>query len=256
MKRGLKLWSDNGWYAGKAGELYSDGIYEYIELYCVPGTYEDYIRTWESLKIPYIIHAPHSSHGLNMADMKKKELNMALYTESRRFADTLESPYIIIHPGIMGGHSSVIEQFNMIRDERILIENKPYLAMNKKDICAGSVPEEISSYLADTGAGFCLDINHAFTAAKHKNVDFMEMLDLFTGLKPSVVHICGIDSRFDVDNHIHMWEGDIPMDEVVDKVISSGAEFWTLETPKDSRSDLDDFLEDVKFFEGLLKERS
>ena len=41
---GLKLWSDNEKYISQAEKLYAKKIYDYIELYIVPGTYDRYIK--------------------------------------------------------------------------------------------------------------------------------------------------------------------------------------------------------------------
>ena len=72
-KLGLKLWSTNTEsYLREAQRLYSLGIYDYIELYVVPNTL-DTLENWKKLNIPYVLHAPHFAHGVNLANSEKFE---------------------------------------------------------------------------------------------------------------------------------------------------------------------------------------
>ena len=64
---GLKLWSVNtDYYYEEAKRLYSEGVFDYIELYVVPNTL-DTLPRWKELEIPFIIHAPHPRAGNNSA---------------------------------------------------------------------------------------------------------------------------------------------------------------------------------------------
>jgi deoxyribonuclease-4 len=249
IRTGLKLWSDNSNYLEAALALFREKLFDYIELYCVPGTFGGYVSMWKATKIPFIIHTAHSSHGFNLADMSLLEKNLEIFEESRRFADELEAPHIIVHPGILGSRSSVLRQMGMLGDERVLVENKPYLAMNREDVCAGSSPAEIKEYMRLSGGGACLDINHAYNAAKHGGMAFSQVIRDFLALGPSVIHICGVGSRYDVDEHIHLWEGDVALDRIFLLEGMEKIEYWTLETPKDSPNDLDDFLRDREYLE-------
>ena len=47
MKRyGLKLWSINKNYINAAKSLYEKNIYDYIELYAVPNSFDEYAALW------------------------------------------------------------------------------------------------------------------------------------------------------------------------------------------------------------------
>ena len=69
-KLGLKLWNINtDYYYEEARRLYNMGIFDYIELYIVPG-HIDIINKWKELDIPYDIHSPHSLHNINLSISK------------------------------------------------------------------------------------------------------------------------------------------------------------------------------------------
>ena len=74
-KLGLKLWSINtDYYYDEAIRLYNDGVFDYIELYVLPDSF-DTIKKWEKLKIPFTVHAPHFNQGINLADYDKFDFN-------------------------------------------------------------------------------------------------------------------------------------------------------------------------------------
>ena len=161
---GLKLWSNNDHYVNEAIRLFEKGIYQYIELYMLPGTEKKMVEMWRGLDIPYIVHAPHFLAGLNLAKREQKETNFRLLEETRRFADELSAENIIVHPGIGGDIKETAIQIKEINEPRLLVENKPYFAIIDDLICNGTTPEEIEFILKEAGIGFCLDIGHAFCA--------------------------------------------------------------------------------------------
>ena len=139
-KFGLKLWSENLGYIPEAVKLFKEGLYQYIELYSVPGTYKDTINEWKKLDIPFIIHAPHYQHGLNLSVKSKRNENSTLVKETLLFADELDARYIILHPGVNGDINETIRQIKRINDQRILIENKPYLGIGKESLSVLALP--------------------------------------------------------------------------------------------------------------------
>ena len=72
MKLGLKIWSRNGNYVQPAVDLYEKGMFDYIELFAVPGS-ASYIEKWENLDIPFVLHAPHSQKRLLFMIMVTQE---------------------------------------------------------------------------------------------------------------------------------------------------------------------------------------
>ena len=103
LKLGLKLWSVNtDAYLREARRLYAEGVFDYLELYVVPGSQET-LPIWEKLRndlnLPFVIHAPHSFHGVNLADAENSAANEKAFDETKRFADTLGAAKIIVHGG-------------------------------------------------------------------------------------------------------------------------------------------------------------
>ena len=131
-KCGLKLWSINtDSYYEEAKKLYQEGVFDYIELYVVPGSL-DSLPKWKVLNIPFIIHAPHFAHVFNLAKKEKEKSNLEIYKEVKQFADELNAPFIIFHGGIDGDINETARQLANFNESRALIENKPYVALPNK----------------------------------------------------------------------------------------------------------------------------
>ena len=96
-KFGLKLWSVNENYIDTAKKLYDENIYDYIELYAIPSSFDEYAELWKSLNIPYIIHAPHFMHGIDFSCEEKLNDNIKLAYEALKYADYLNADKIIFH---------------------------------------------------------------------------------------------------------------------------------------------------------------
>jgi sugar phosphate isomerase/epimerase len=243
VKFGLKLWSDNEKYLPDAESMYANGIYDYIELYIVPQTYERYIKLWKSLEIPFIIHCTHSIHGFNLAIKEKSDANLEMFSEVKCFADRLNAAYIVVHPGIEGLLEESIRQILSLRDRRLLVENKPYLSM-LGEYCRGSTLEELQKIIDSCGIGFCFDIPHAFNTALHIKKDYVAYAKELSCLWPKVIHIS--DGRFSDrhDAHLNIGEGEFDFVAVKEIIFSSKAEYVTLETRKKNEG-LADFIDDL-----------
>jgi len=254
-KFGLKLWSINENYLTEAIRLYEEEVYSYIELYVVPESYPKFSDMWAGLQqkhnIPFVIHAPHFGHDLNLAKISSYERNMKLYQETKRFADLLSVDYIIFHPGVDGDITETVRQLNQIGDKRIIIENKPYYAMDSKLVCNCNSPEDMSFLIQETGLGFCLDVGHAFCSAKAREVDELIFLKEFMSLQPKLFHLSDglIDSVF--DEHLNIGKGNYPLKDIL-KTIGANKQI-TIETNKNSQTNLEDFKQDVKNLINITK---
>lgn len=259
LKLGLKLWSVNtDAYLREARRLYAEGVFDYLELYVVPGSQET-LPIWEKLRndlnLPFVIHAPHSLHGVNLADAAYSAANEKAFDDTKRFADTLGAAKIIVHGGWCpeAGNptdavTQLIAQLKSLADERFLIENKPYLPINDLPRrLVGSTPDEIRSVLAATGCGFCLDIGHAVASANAHDADWRAWLADFLSLRPAMFHLSGINADSQTDQHLHLGAGTLPFDEILSRMPSDAC--ISIETKKDSKISLEDFKIDV----GLLK---
>ena len=248
FRYGLKLWSTNGNYVDAALRLYDRGVYSYIELFVVPGTYDDYAQCWTALDIPFIIHAPHFDKGVNLAKKENLETNLLHAAETITFADALKADTIIFHPGIEGDLRETVDQLHLINEPRIIIENKPFFGFNDV-ICVGSSPEELEFILANANVGFCLDIGHAICAANARMIDPMAYLAKFLALAPRMFHLT--DGKFDsmYDRHDHFGQGNYDIPNIL-KLLPHGSAI-TVETDKDSTENLDDFAEDISYLKCI-----
>lgn len=243
FKIGLKLWSSNDYYVKPAVVLYEKGLFDYIELYSQPGTFGKYSPFWKDLDIPYHIHAPHFSEGMNLAKKENERSNLLLAEEALRYADTLKADKVIIHPGVSGDTGETIRQLNLINDKRLIVENKPYFSVDGKYVCNGYSPEELERIMNETGLGFCLDFGHAICSANAQKLEPMGYIAMFLELKPAMYHLTDGDYNSPYDSHQHYGKGSFPLKQLFAMVPADS--FVTNEAVKDSKSDLDDFIADI-----------
>ncbi|MCF7800172.1 sugar phosphate isomerase/epimerase [Candidatus Babeliales bacterium] len=248
-KFGLKLWSTNINYIDSAIKLYELGLYSYIELFAVPNSYKEFIKFWQNLKIPYIIHAAHSMMGLNLAKRDFLQNNILLAQEAFDFAESLDAKYIIFHPGINGDIKETCYQINklinkkIINVNKILIENKPYYGIIDNVTCVGSRLEEIEFVIKNTGVGFCFDIAHAIYSANSHKENIFEFLDQFKKLKPKMYHLADGGFNGVLDEHKNIGLGNFDFKKILNLLPQDS--FVTLETKKNFQTNLSDFEQDV-----------
>jgi len=250
-KFGLKLWSNNRNYIEEAMKLYEERRYDYIELYTVPGTYDSCIDIWRKLRVPFVIHGPHGRNGVNLAEKSKKESNIELILEAQKYADTLGSGKIILHSGVSGDIRETAEQLKIIKDARVLIENKPYYALSEGLICNGNTPQEIEYVMTEAKVGFCLDIGHAVFSARAHHLDAINFLKDFLLLKPAIYHISDGDSESVLDQHEHIGKGDFKIQKILS--LLPGEAMLTVETKKDLEESLNDFRIDVELLRSYCE---
>ena len=246
-KLGLKLWSTNKNYIKSAQKLYEKKLFDYIELFAVPNSYNEYINLWKSLNIPYIIHAPHFTVGLNLAKKEMLNSNLLLAAEAIKYTDKLAAKFIIFHPGIDGDIYQTVFQLNTINDSRILVENKPYFTNDKKFICNGYSPQDIEFVLKATNLGFCFDIGHAICSANAQNIEPFDYLLKFNNLKPKMYHLS--DGNGLTDDHLHLGTGKFELSKIINFILPNS--LISLETEKKFSDNLDDFESDILYLRGL-----
>lgn len=248
LKLGLKLWSTNAQYIDDAVRLYREKLYDYIELFVEPGTYRTNKTIWAGINIPFIIHAPHYDRGLNLAQRDQSEQNTVLAKEAIAYADLLHADTVIFHPGIEGDTAETARQLRLLRDPRMVVENKPHFGHHGV-LCNGSTPEEISFIMERANVGFCLDVGHAICSANVKAVAPLDYLRKFLTLGPKMFHLTDGHYSGAEDRHDHFGRGDYPLKDIL--LLLPNARCITVETIKDSPSDLKDFEEDIYFIRNL-----
>jgi deoxyribonuclease-4 len=250
---GLKLWSINNNYIAQAERLYKEGLYQYIELYAVPGSYKEHISFWENLAVPFIVHAPHIAHGMNLAKKENMKVNLALADESKKYADGLGSDTIIIHSGVNGETVETARQLVIINDGRFVIENTPYYGLIENTICNGNSIEEIAFITRETGSKFCFDVGHGICSANAKKIDPIDYIKRFMDLKPHMYHLSDGSYGSVYDRHDNFGKGDYPLKKIV-KMLPPECSI-TVETEKESQEHLDDYAVDVHYLKNLFDEK-
>jgi deoxyribonuclease IV len=249
FKIGLKFYSTNTDSIPEA-LLLKDKYFNYVELYIIPGSYDETISAWKEFDVPYVIHAPHFFQGVNLAQMEKRETNLVSYNETRRFADDLNADIIIAHGGNRGSLDETIRQIRSIGDKRIVLENKPKLGLND-EICVGWSPSEFRKIFDEHIInGIALDYGHASCAARSLDVDVMDIVRELMLFNPKIFHLSDNDSLSAQDKHFNLGKGNLNLLQFIHVVPVNG--LLTIETPRDSSKGLTDFLDDVKYLKKLL----
>lgn len=253
-KKGLKLWSVNtDYYYDEAIRLYSEGVFDYIELYVVPDTLET-LPKWKKLKIPFIIHNAHFAHGFNLAKREKEKRNREIYEQSKQFADELNAKFIIFHGGIDGDVRETAIQLAMFNEARALIENKPFVALPNTmggEFCRGYNVDEIKQVIDIANCGFCLDFGHAVCAANSLGAEVYDYCRKFLELNPNMYHLTDVkDIKSPYDSHLHLGTGELDFQRIFDMIPDES--YITFETVKNSKDNLNDFVEDMKWLKNFL----
>ena len=252
-KIGLKLWNINtDYYYDAAKELYNEGIFDYIELYVVPG-HTDLIDKWKKLNIPFDIHAPHFAHSMNLSKVEYKEDNYKKYIEVKEYADELNADIIVFHGGIGGDYKETAEQIKSFNDSRILIENKPIRPLKSinGELCVGAKFDELKYIIDKSNCKFCLDIGHAVCSANSQNCNPYDYIKLLVSLNPLRIHLSDIHIDSLMDEHLNYGEGNLDFRKVLN-IIPNNINI-TIETNKSSKSNLDDYARDARFLRDVLR---
>lgn len=250
MKLGLKLWSNNtDAYLNEAKKLYERGICDYIELYVVPNTLET-IPNWKKLDIPFTLHAPHFIHEVNLADASKEKYNIEIFKQVETFFNELNAEYMVAHSGIEGNIDETIRQLKVIQPKKMLIENKPFVApLRDNRICRGATIEEISKVIDEVRCGFCLDVGHAICTANSLKVEPYYYIKQFNTLKPTCYHLSDNFIDSELDKHLHFGAGNYDLGKIFDIIDLS--KNIAVETNKNSKENLNDFIKDVEWLKNL-----
>jgi sugar phosphate isomerase/epimerase len=251
VKIGLKLYSTDTGLIADAGSVYGR-YFDYIELYIVPGTYSSSIKKWKSTPFPYVIHAPHSFHGVNLARQDFREANRVRINEARRFADDLRAGTIIVHGGHSGSFRETLDQLLSLNDERFALENKPVRGLYG-ETCVGSSTAELALAL-EMGAvkETVLDFVHAGCAALSYGREPMALVKDFLAFNPRVFHLSDGDPLSEKDTHYNFGKGNLDIPGFAAVIPEEG--LVTIEAPRDPERGLESFIEDSKYLKSVINE--
>ncbi len=247
---GLKLYTTNVSLIQDTLRLKDEGYFDYIELYIIPDSYAETIKSWKKINVPYVIHLAHSFHGVNLAQPEKWETNLIYFNEARQFADDLESDVIIVHGGNNGTIDETIRQIGLFNESRIALENKPKVGVFN-EICVGWSPEEFHRALkAGILSGTVLDFVHAVCAANSADIDKMKIIGALAPFHPRVYHLSDGDALSEKDVHLNLGKGSLDLSAFLSVIPERG--FVTIETPRDPDKGLKDFVDDIHFLRTLF----
>ncbi|MDR0606707.1 MAG: sugar phosphate isomerase/epimerase, partial [Bacteroidales bacterium] len=246
-------WSTNRNYFDEACRLVRENICQYIELYALPDTFDEYAQLWQTISIPYVIHAPHFMHGMNLADNNKRKTNVVLAEEAFKFADLLKANYVIFHPGVAGKDEETIYQLSNFPKNwkpKILIENKPYRTIDEPPlICNGHSPKSVAEIIKETSVGFCFDIGHCICSANSRCLESFIEITEYEKLNPTIYHLSDNDIYSPIDGHKHFGEGNYDFEKILRLIDLSKP--ISLETTKIYTDSLADFCNDINYIEHI-----
>jgi len=245
MRYGIKLWSTNYEWFSEAVERYKNKEFDFIELYVVPGSFdEEKLRILK--EIPVNIHAPHFKHNFNL--MLDNENNIALFEEVKKFANFFNSDYIVVHPGVGDDFSILKKNLTRINNKQLIIENMPYRALNGK-VCYGYSLEQMEKIMG-LGFGSCLDFSHAVKSAISQKIDTKKFLKQLMMLKPKVFHISDGNSKEEKDEHLDLGEGNFDLRFIKNLILNSHSPTIVFETPK-KNNNLKNDMKNINYFKQL-----
>ena len=162
----------------------------------------------------------------------------------------MDAEYTVVHAGIEGNINETVRQLKIIRPRDMLIENKPYRTpLGGHWLCRGSTIEEIKFIRDELDCGFCLDIGHAICTANSLKFEPYRFLEEFNRLNPTCYHLSDGEITSNVDMHLHIGEGNYDIKRILE--IIDDDKNIAIETKKDSKENLNDFIKDI----GGLRER-
>jgi endonuclease IV len=249
MQIGLKLGSKDIKYTQEVFSFYEQGIFQYIELFAISGTYDATITYWKQFSIPVVIHAPHSMAGMNLSWKEDRKPNEQKLHETFHFGDNLNAEHIIFHSGVDGNIEETVHQLRPYADSRCLIENKPVKGL-KGEKCIGSTPEELQIITKELSVGFCLDFGHAICAANSLKKEPLSYISNFLDLQPIMYHLTDGDYTSEHDSHLHYGEGSFPIKKILEFIPNNAK--LTNEAKHDSVSNLNDFQRDISYIKACV----
>ena len=133
----------------------------------------------------------------------------------------------------------------------MVVENKPYCAIDGRTVCNGYSPEQIGMIMSEAGVGFCLDIGHAFCAANSISANPYDYLREFMMLKPKMFHLTDGDINNPIDEHRHIGQGNYNLLRILGLLPESA--IITVETDKDDKQNLLDYEKDIENIYAQIK---
>lgn len=231
-------------------DIYSNlNFFDFIEIILMPDFTTNDITKIQNLKLPFAIHIPNTNYGIDFGDIKKNVNNIDFINKINQFKDDLNPICYIVHPE-SGDIELSIENIKKLDVKPIALENMPLKSLLGGDLL-GYDPEGLIEYFNRImDLEFCFDLNHAIKAAISKNIDYIDFIKKFLKFKkPIIFHISGGNLDLEVDEHLHLDEGQYNLAEIKKILLNYNSIVnLTFETPRNYERRIKDDIKNIKFF--------
>ncbi len=241
MEVGIKLWSTN-----PVKYIDNSEFADFIEV--LPRNARS-LDKFARRKRKYIIHVPHELFGFSpIHNMRKSQ---KLLQHAVNAAKKLKAELLVMHTGrikeepneefIRKAIKAAAKLAKTVSYGRILVENsypKSAFDIDKGNYYLCYDYEHVKDLLEMSGAGFCLDFEHAAIAARQLGLDYKSFVAKLMKLKPEYFHFSGTrlpklpSGTSSEGHHMSIFEGDIDLN-FVKKTIKRANKPVCLETPVD-----------------------
>lgn len=250
IKLGIKISTDN---FNLIPEIYDNqDLIDYIEISIKPDFNIEEIKLINNIKLPYAIHLPNSNKGINFGDVNQDKNNLEFLknlNENMDMFNKLNPICYIIHPE-SGDLNYSIKNLKKIKLKPLAIENMPIKGIRGEKLL-GYDPDTLKIFFkVILDLEFCFDINHAIKASITLNEDYLLFLKkILKFKKPILFHIADGDLNVEIDNHLHLNEGEYNLNQIK-KILLDFADIvhLTFETPRNLKNGINDDLKNMKIF--------
>ncbi len=237
MRVGIKLWSTN-----PISYFEEAGFADFVEV--MPVSLSDLPKI-ARIKRTYTAHVPHERFGFNPA--LEYEKSSALLQQGIAAAKFLKSDELIMHashyfeePGEQAVQKAIAMTAKLAKEAcfpGLLIENSTVyeVVKDRTRFYIGYSYEQMKELLELSGAGFCLDLEHAAIAASQLGTTFQKQANELLKLKPDYFHLSGAHftpGERHLGHHLSLFEGEVDKD-FAKSVLKKANKQVCLETPID-----------------------
>ena len=248
MKYGIKLWSDNDpSLFAQAKDLIDTHVFDFLELYVVPGTLSSFFEEYKSL--PISLHATHESHGLNLS--KNNDENTAILEEVEKFRQYFASEVVVVHPGVQGTFEVFLQNLQHISKKYYYVENMPHRNIPRLGggYCVGSTFDEMQT-VQSLGYNLCIDFGHAVAASVSHGIPYKKYIEQLLTLSPHYFHVSDGDSTVEYDSHLDIGTGTIDFKYIKELIRTIDDAKVVFETPKVGKT-LENDIKNLNYFSSL-----
>ncbi len=246
MKVGIKLWSTN-----PIEHVEAAGFADFVEV--MPVDMES-LAKFSGRPYTYTVHTPHESFGFN--PVLEYEKSRELLKQGVAAAKLLKSDKLIMHashyyekPSEEEVHKAIAMTAKLAKETGfpgLLIENSTVYEAVKDHTrhYIGYSYDHMKELMELSGAGFCLDLEHAAIVANQLGTTFHKQVEDLLKLKPDYFHLSG--ARFATHgHHLSLFEGDVDKDFAREVLMKANKQVC-LETPIDTEQR----KKEVEFLKG------